>query len=86
VEGIVGLNGSEANSMVVAFPNPMNDILYLRSSENHHGATYKVFDNAGRSVLSGVISGKLQPIEMIELPTGLYFVVLENQSFKVIKQ
>jgi hypothetical protein len=86
VEGIVGLNGSEANSTVVAYPNPVNDILYLRSSENHHGALYKVFDNAGRLVLSGVISSKLQPIEMIELPTGLYFVVLENQSFKVIKQ
>jgi hypothetical protein len=56
------------------------------TNENQPGATYKVFDNAGRSVLSGVISGKLQPIEMIELPTGLYFVVLENQSFKIIKQ
>jgi hypothetical protein len=86
VEGIVGLNGSEANSLVVAYPNPVNDILYVCTNENQHGATYKVFDNAGRSVLSGVISNKLQPIEMIELPSGLYFVVLENQSFKVIKQ
>jgi hypothetical protein len=86
VEGIVGLNGSEANSAVEAYLNPVNDILYLRSTENQHGAMYKVFDHAGRSVLSGVISGKLQPIEMIELPTGLYFVVLENQSFKVIKK
>ncbi len=86
VEGIVGLNGSDSEPTVHAYPNPVSDILYLRSVENQHGTKFNVFDNTGRSVLSGVISSNIQPIEMNELPSGLYFIVLENQSFKVIKQ
>jgi hypothetical protein len=89
VEEIVGMNGSNTEQTVSVYPNPVNDILYLNSNAENQGLGYKVFDNTGRTVLSGVISSNLHPIEMNELPSGLYFIVLNNQmkqSFKVIKE
>lgn len=65
----------------VAYPNPAKEVLYIKEAAN---LPYTATDISGRIVLKGEI--KNNAIAVSVLPTGLYFVNINNTTIKFIKE
>jgi hypothetical protein len=62
---------------LLLYPNPVSDMLYLSKDKD-----YAVYSTMGRLLLKG--SGPA--INMNNLPDGIYFIFIENVSYKVLKR
>ena len=83
----VGVNEIiELNDFSV-YPNPTSNQITLKTNNQLIGAFYTIYDNMGKTVLSGQINAEQTVIELGNLSGGIYlFSIGENkQSFKVIK-
>lgn len=67
------------------FPIPTNSTLYLTiNTELINNTSYKVYNILGKPSFSGILR---QPfIDVSNLPSGLYFIAINNFHFKFIKQ
>ena len=88
----VGINETELNISLSAFPNPTTENLTLQISDyNNEKLTYQLFDMQGKELSNGQIVAQQTQINMNSLPTATYFVNVVNQenkkvqSFKIIK-
>lgn len=88
----VGINETEFNISLSAFPNPTTENLTLQISDyNNEKLTYQLFDMQGKELSNGQIVAQQTQINMNSLPTATYFVNVVNQenkkvqSFKIIK-
>lgn len=61
------------------YPNPAQNILYIESA---NVPEYQIFDVDGRCLLKGENSS----IDVSMLKTGTYLLLINNQTFKFIKQ
>ena len=87
--GTVGINEISSNDIFSVFPNPAQSVINVRSDIKLIGSTYMVYDNTGKSVLTGKITSEDTIIELGKLSRGVYMFSLgENlkQSFTVIKE
>ena len=87
--GAVGINEISSNDIFSVFPNPAQSVINVRSDIKLIGSTYSVYDNTGKSVLTGIITSEDTIIELGKLSRGVYMFSLgENlkQSFTVIKE
>ncbi|MBX2960383.1 MAG: T9SS type A sorting domain-containing protein [Flavobacteriales bacterium] len=77
---------TELNEFSV-YPNPTSKQITLKANHQLIGAIYTIYDNMGKTVISGQINAIQTVIELGNLSGGIYlFSVGENkQSFKVIK-
>lgn len=72
------------------YPNPAKDILIIKSDvlEMCHGASlqeYTITNITGQIMMRGTISSDNQQINIENLPDGMYFVNINNQIVKIIK-
>jgi hypothetical protein len=88
----VGINETELNISLTAFPNPTMENLTLQISDyNNDMMTYQLLDIQGKQLSYGQITAQQTQINMISLPTATYFINIVNQekrtvqSFKIIK-
>ena len=69
------------------YPNPTNSIININSEYNLLGKTYIVQNLAGQTVLTGKSSNNnFFRIDFSLLENGIYFVSIDKNTFKVIKQ
>ncbi|MFO7656592.1 MAG: FN3 associated domain-containing protein [Bacteroidales bacterium] len=59
------------------YPNPVSDILYLSKDKE-----YTLYSSLGILVLNG----KGSEVKMNNLPNGLYFIIIDNVTYKVLKR
>ncbi|MFY0607655.1 MAG: Ig-like domain-containing protein [Cyclobacteriaceae bacterium] len=69
------------------YPNPIHDVLYVKTTEDWHDMSVKVFDMTGTLCLeTASIDGK---IDLSELNIGVFVILVSNQiasrTFKIIK-
>jgi hypothetical protein len=79
---------TSANAGIKTYPNPIKDILYIRSNnENVLGRIY-LFDQSGRKVLENNIPDNKTELDLKALPPGNYYLQSEQQieAVKLIKQ
>jgi hypothetical protein len=77
------------NTNFSIYPNPANSQINVKADATLLGSVYTVYDNAGKSVLSGKINSENTTIELGNLSGGIYlFSVGDNlkQSLKIIKE
>lgn len=87
--GTLGINESISNNVLSIYPNPANNQINVKTDVKLLGSVYIVYDNAGKSVLSGKINSENTVIELGNLSDGIYlFSVGDNlkQIFKIIKE
>ena len=65
------------------YPNPVHNELYI-SSDDFLPHPYQLFSTDGRLLLQGE-SQEGSPINVSDLPTGLYILKINNSSFKISK-
>ena len=68
------------------YPNPANGVLYI---ETCHGAslqnqTYHINNLMGQTLLHGSIDSENQQIDINELPAGMYFILIGEQTLKFV--
>ena len=80
---------SQHDNLFSVYPNPAQSIINVKADAKLLGSVYTVYDNTGKSVLTGKINSENTVIELGNLSGGIYlFSVGENmkQTFKVIKE
>jgi len=65
---------TKANSNWVLFPNPAKSVVSVRTDKNNAGLPYEIFDNMGRSYISGNLDAYETLIQINSLPPGLFFI------------
>lgn len=71
------------------YPNPANDVLVV---ETCHGASlqtnaeYKIANMMGQTLLKGSIDSKNPQIDINTLPAGMYFLTVEGETMRFVKQ
>ncbi len=84
----VGIAEGLKQVMPDVFPNPTTDQITMTVDAQQIGATYTIYDNRGRAVLSNKIATLKTVIELENLSNGTYLLHVDgigNQSFKVVK-
>ena len=71
---------------LVVYPNPTNGVLFV---ETRHGTslpdpTYQISNLMGQTVLSGSINTDKQQINIANLPKGMYFISVGEQTMKFV--
>ena len=71
------------------FPNPVENNLRVKRSDYYNQEGYSITDFTGKVVLTGILSGEADQIDISHLTAGLYFLKIgdkELHHFKVIKE
>ena len=88
----VGINETNLNISLTAFPNPTTENLTLQISDFiNEKFFYQLYDLQGKLLTSGQVTAKQTQINTSSLPSATYFINVVNQenikvqSFKIIK-
>ena len=79
-------NGPLANLTV--YPNPAQDYVSIKSSENIKGASFQLLDAFGKVVSNGMINDEITTMNLASLSSGIYFIRLGSDdtfTYKVVK-
>ncbi len=71
---------------VTLYPNPVLNNFTISTKENYTGLNYNIFDQNGRSLKNGLLLNDETNIDASQLSTGIYFVKISDQTFKLIKK
>ena len=77
-------NGMGLDVVIKAYPNPVMDILIIETEVQDK---YQIIDIQGEVLKNGIITSKKEEIDFTDLPTGIYFLqVDQKKTHKIIKQ
>lgn len=62
------------------FPNPVNVELNIASVVDLKNTSYRIFDELGRPVLNGTLSGMINSIPVQDLPAGIYLLMINDTA------
>ncbi|HOM35731.1 MAG TPA: MBG domain-containing protein [Bacteroidales bacterium] len=74
---------SVVNNNLNVYPNPAKDFVNVDASEN--GFTYRIIDIHGKIKISGESQSALFKIDLSELVPGIYYIIIDNETFKIVK-
>ena len=72
----------ELNTYNRIYPNPIKDLLFVRSN---HAENYTLYSVSGKVIMSGSVPPN-QGIPVTGLATGIYFININQHTYKLIKQ
>ena len=78
---------STGSGTLVVYPNPANSVLFVRLPQYDSpttGQTYRITNLMGQTVLSGHINTETQQIDIKNLPSGMYFISVGEQTMKFV--
>ncbi len=67
------------------FPNPASDVISIQSDLDIQNSTYIIFDQSGRQVLTGMLTGETTMVDIKQLTMGIYFFQIGEKSKQMIK-
>ncbi|WP_026449751.1 T9SS type A sorting domain-containing protein [Aequorivita capsosiphonis] len=76
------LNIADNNFESSVFPNPTKDIVSVNVQNSSH---YKVFSSLGQLLSFGEITQSEKQIDLSNFAKGIYYLHLENETLKIIK-
>jgi len=80
----VGVYDSKGKTLVEIYPNPASSLLNLHfTGIACRDATVKIFNESGQMMISGtmeVIPSMLLPVNIADLPNGLYYIKIEAEG------
>jgi len=78
--GITIQNGIQ----IIIYPNPAKDKIFISSCTNIESVS--IFDNYGQEVIRQICNIKQIEINIADLPTGIYFILLKNSEDNLIRK
>jgi plastocyanin len=89
VQSITGIEKNKFQPDFSIYPNPSNNLITIKASNNLTGSKYFLTDQQGREVLDGKLVGEATLVDVSQLSPGIYLIQIignRKQSFKVIKK
>ena len=83
VEDNLGMDDSDLNTFSV-YPNPVYESAIIKGAKL--GSNFKLISSSGRVLIKGIIESENQLIELDDLSSGFYFVLIGGVQKKIIKQ
>ncbi len=80
----VGLENNQLDKIKV-YPNPINSLFILERTSSQT-MPYSIFNTVGQVVFRGTSTSKTLQIDLSELPPSIYFLKVDKQTIKMIKQ
>jgi poly(3-hydroxybutyrate) depolymerase len=79
--------GIEENALfeITVYPNPANDILYIKADTALLNADYAINDNLGKTLLVGKIKSENTSIDITTLSKGVYYLSIGGYLKNVMK-
>lgn len=77
-----GSDETENTNTTTVYPNPCNNLLIIDATISKN--EYSIFDNTGRLVMNGNLTGKTA-LDVTNLQPGFYILQLGEQNLKVVK-
>ncbi|MBI3517924.1 MAG: T9SS type A sorting domain-containing protein [Bacteroidetes bacterium] len=81
---ITGVSGTELNTSTHVTPNPAKDIVTIQSAAEIKKIV--IYNNMGQIVIEQANKDKQATIQISELSSGLYTIVIESEAGKVMKK
>ena len=78
---VLGVDTPETLDVSI-YPNPTNSILTVTVQL---AVDYQVFSSLGKRLLGGKLVANKNHIDISQLPAGIYYIRIENETFKVLK-
>lgn len=88
-DGVIAVNEITDKNAFVVFPNPVNNLLTIQSSEiNLNDVSIEIENCVGQKILSKQMTKSSESIQLNTalLPTGFYFVTLKSDKFSWVKK
>ena len=87
--GFVSIEDHLPTYQAIIYPNPTEDFLNIKASL-YEDVNYALYDEMGKLILQGLLSGEQTAFEVSPLATGRYSLVLSNskenlKTFNIIK-
>ncbi len=79
----IGINEVVTKEEFILFPNPANDVLYIKSKNSLTGVNYVIADISGKVILKGIIGYKAI-IQVEQLSKGVYFLQMKSTEYKAL--
>jgi hypothetical protein len=83
---LTGINDIPLLKEISIYPNPTKENITIVSNSNIIGKTYSITDQLGKLISNGKLTSEDMKISLNGLSTGLYFLKIENQIFKIVKE
>lgn len=80
-----GFDSDPVAEQVSVYPNPVLGHLNLKTQAGLTGTRFMVYDQSGRLVMNGILSGSTTTLSADNLGTGIYYLKLDNANRTVIK-
>jgi hypothetical protein len=84
-----GLNELNNKTKINITPNPANDFISIKVSDNLINVSFTIMDLSGRNIIDGTIFQKEEKINIGALANGTYVFKINNefeQTYRIIKQ
>ena len=83
-----GVEEPTDNAAFAVYPNPTNGVLFVetRRATSLPTTTYSITNLMGQTLLQGTLQGETQQININPLPTGMYYISVNGQTMKFVKQ
>ena len=83
----LGLEEPSYNNLVKLYPNPVQNVLNLKTENKFINLSYTIIDGLGRIVLNGKLNEVDTTISVEQLSKGIYYLKLtDNSTNKFIKE
>ena len=81
-----GLEEETIKTDFTVYPNPAKNVLFVetRRATSLPDPTYRITNLMGQTQLQGCITAENQQINIENLPAGMYFISMDNQTTKFI--
>ena len=70
------------------YPNPASSVLFVETvnAPSQPDQTYRITNLMGQTLVKGSINAETQQIDIANLPSGMYFISIGEQTEKFVKQ
>ena len=89
IHGVEEDGPSTGSGTFTVYPNPTNSVLFVQTVCTTSLPTeqkYRITNLMGQTLLQGTISAETQQIDISGLPAGMYFISVNEQTVKFVKQ
>ena len=85
--GIEEDDPSTDSGTLTVYPNPANGVLFVETvhAPSLPDQTYRITNLMGQTLLHGSINTETQQIDIANLPSGMYFIIVGEQTVKFVK-
>ena len=80
---------STGSGTFMVYPNPANNILFVETvctPSLPDQTAYRITNLVGQTLLTGSISAETQQIDIAKLPAGMYFISVDETTWKFVKR